>query len=229
MPSRVRAPSSLRRRTPRRRPGTGISAGSSAPSADACRPCRPRPSRSSCGAPVAVRVAARASGRSPGAWGRHCRGSDGWSQGRPQALRLASAEGRCGQSPVSVSVSSALLSAVPPEVLGDLAGGSDARPARQSETSSPAAGRLSQAAGARSSKSGTRPTTTIQSALSSLPSLPSSGSAFPWLWILLVALAAGALAVIVSRRTLTLTYLRARPRARDAGWMQGGRGDGRRR
>jgi Sigma-70, region 4 len=134
-----------------------------------------------------------------------------------QALRLASAAGRCGQSPVQVSVSSALLSGAPPEVLQDLASGTDGSPAAETGISSPASGHLSQpkAAGSGGSKSGTTPAITIQK--SSLPSLPTAGSGFPWLLVLLAALATGALMLGASRRSLVLAYVETSRQRRRAG------------
>ena len=125
-----------------------------------------------------------------------------------QALRLASAAGRCGQSPVPVSVGSALLAAAPRDVLTDLASGTEGGSAAQAGTSSPVSGHLSQpkAAASGGPKSGSRPSVTIQK--SALPSLP-TGSGFPWLLVLLAALAAGALMVAVSRRSVVLSYVEA--------------------
>ncbi len=136
-----------------------------------------------------------------------------------QALRLASATGRCGQSPVPVSVSSGLLAGAPPQVLQDLTRQTQGSQATQTGTSSPTSGHLSQpkAAGSGGSKSSTRPTVTIQK--SALPSLPTAGSGFPWLLILLAALATGALMLAASRRSLVLTYVetsRQRRRAASA-------------
>jgi hypothetical protein len=132
-----------------------------------------------------------------------------------QALRAAAA-GRCGQAPVSVSVGSALLAGTPPDVLEDLAGGAEAGQAVQTGTSSSAPGHLSQpkAAGSGGPKSGTRPSVTIQK--SALPSLPTPGSGFPWL-LLLAALAAVALMLAVSRRSVVLTYVETSRQRRRAG------------
>ncbi len=71
-----------------------------------------------------------------------------------RALRVAAADGRCGQAPVPVSVSSGLLAAAPADVLQDLTRGTEGSPATQTGTSSPAAGQLSQpkAAGSRGSE-----------------------------------------------------------------------------
>ena len=124
-----------------------------------------------------------------------------------RALRVAAAAGRCGQAPVPVSVSSGLLAAAPADVLQDLTRGTEGSPATQTGTSSPAAGQLSQpnAAGSRGSKSGTTPAITIQK--SSLPTLPTAGSGFPWLLLLLAALVVGALMLVVSRRSMMVSYI----------------------
>ena len=124
-----------------------------------------------------------------------------------RALRVAAADGRCGQAPVPVSVSSGLLAGAPADVLQDLTRGTEGSPATQTGTSSPAAGQLSQpnAAGSRGSKSGTTPAITIQK--SSLPTLPTAGSGFPWLLLLIAALVVGALMLVVSRRSMMVSYI----------------------
>jgi len=140
-----------------------------------------------------------------------------------QALRLASAEGRCGQSPVPVSVSSALLSAAGPQVLHDLAGSSEAAPVRQTETSSRTSGRLTTPKPPMSSsaRSGALPTVTIQK--SALPSLPTPDSGFPWLLLLFAAVAVATLVLLVSRRATVLSYMEG-GRPRQSGSTESGQG-----
>jgi hypothetical protein len=130
-----------------------------------------------------------------------------------RAIRLAAATGGCSQSPVSAS------SAAPSTSLPGFAGGAGPTPG---QTTGPAlvAGKQPNSTGAGSTRSrpGSRPTITIQK--SSLPSLPNSRSGFPWLFLLLAALAVGGLALLASRRSLVLSYVETGRRQRGRGEHQ---------